>query len=202
MFGRSLSRAAILVALTGCARAPDAAAARGALMDADRRFNNATAERRTDGWMDFIAEDGQMIRSAGTITGRAAIRDEMGKTFAEQSQYLFYVVAPENGGPYFASEADARRCAYVDRQVFVPVNFLESSGEPADHRGERQEPGRRGHGHNAEHECPGGAESVQALRRVPRVRRPGHWPGGGASCTPMSRTTIHDPSACFFQTVR
>ena len=85
MFGRSLSRAAILVALTGCARAPDAAAARGALMDADRRFNNATAERRTDGWMDFIAEDGQMIRSAGTITGRAAIRDEMGKTFADTS---------------------------------------------------------------------------------------------------------------------
>src|SRR4051794_3987053 len=33
----------------------------------------------------------------------------------------------------FAPEADARRRAYVDRQVFVPVNFLKSSGEPADH---------------------------------------------------------------------
>src|SRR5580765_686156 len=85
MTRRSLRFAAIIVTLSGCTRAPDVAAARAALMDADRRFNNATAERRTDGWMEFIAEDGQMIRSAGTITGRAAIRDEMGKAFADTS---------------------------------------------------------------------------------------------------------------------
>jgi ketosteroid isomerase-like protein len=72
-----------VVILTGCTRAPDVAATRTALMDADRAFNNATAERRTDGWMEFIAEDGAMIRSAGTITGRAAIREEMAKTFAD-----------------------------------------------------------------------------------------------------------------------
>jgi ketosteroid isomerase-like protein len=76
--------APLLVALlTACGRTPDVAAMRAALMDADRAFNNATAERRTDGWMQFIAEDGEMIRSAGTITGRAAIRDEMGKAFAD-----------------------------------------------------------------------------------------------------------------------
>jgi len=69
--------------IAGCARSPDVAATRTALMDADRAFNNATAERRTDGWMQFIAEDGAMIRSAGTITGRAAIREEMAKTFAD-----------------------------------------------------------------------------------------------------------------------
>jgi ketosteroid isomerase-like protein len=54
-------------------------------MEADRAFNRATAERRTDGWMEFMAEDGAMIRSAGTITGRAAIREDMGKAFADTS---------------------------------------------------------------------------------------------------------------------
>jgi ketosteroid isomerase-like protein len=77
---------ALLVALlTGCARAPDVTTARAALMDADRAFNRATAERRTDGWMEFFAEDASMIRSAGTITGRAAIREDMTKAFADTS---------------------------------------------------------------------------------------------------------------------
>jgi ketosteroid isomerase-like protein len=64
-----------------CARSPNVAAARAALQEADRAFNRATAERRTDGWMEFIAEDASVIRSAGTITGRAAIRDKMAKAF-------------------------------------------------------------------------------------------------------------------------
>jgi len=65
------------------ARAQDIAATRNALLDADRAFNRATAARRTDGWMEFIADDGQMIRSTGTITGRAAIREAMAKAFAD-----------------------------------------------------------------------------------------------------------------------
>jgi ketosteroid isomerase-like protein len=80
----TLGSAALIVALLiGCARAPDVAAARAALMDADRAFNRATAERRTDGWTEFFAEDAEMIRSAGTITGRAAIREDMAKAFAD-----------------------------------------------------------------------------------------------------------------------
>jgi ketosteroid isomerase-like protein len=76
--------ASLLVAvLPACARSPDIAATRAALMDADRAFNNATAERRTDGWMEFVAEEASVIRSTGTITGRAAIRDAMSKTFAD-----------------------------------------------------------------------------------------------------------------------
>ena len=71
--------------LMACGRAPDVAATRAALMDADRAFNRATAARRTDGWMEFFAEDGAMIRSAGTITGRAAIREDMAKAFADTS---------------------------------------------------------------------------------------------------------------------
>jgi ketosteroid isomerase-like protein len=52
-------------------------------MEADRAFNRATGARRSDGWMEFIAEDGQMIRSTGTITGRAAIREAMARAFAD-----------------------------------------------------------------------------------------------------------------------
>src|SRR5882672_6515906 len=71
------------VLLAPCARAQDVVATRSALMEADRAFNRATAARRTDGWVEFFAEDGTMIRSARTITGRAAIRDEMAKAFAD-----------------------------------------------------------------------------------------------------------------------
>lgn len=73
----------LLLLLTACARTPDVAAARAALMDADRAFNKATAERRIDGWMEFFAEDAAMIRSAGTITGLKAIREDMAKAFAD-----------------------------------------------------------------------------------------------------------------------
>src|SRR5258705_10495596 len=72
-----------LVLLSACTRPGDVATARTALVDADRAFNKATAERRTDGWMEFFAEDGLMIRSAGTITGKPAIHDEMAKAFAD-----------------------------------------------------------------------------------------------------------------------
>jgi ketosteroid isomerase-like protein len=77
------SLALLFAVFTGCARSPDLAATRAALLEADRAFNRATAARRTDGWMEFIAEDGAMIRSAGTITGRAAIREDMAKAFAD-----------------------------------------------------------------------------------------------------------------------
>jgi ketosteroid isomerase-like protein len=83
---RVVASTAVLVALlAACARAQDVAATRSALMDADRAFNRATAARRADGWMEFIAEDGEMMRSAGTVTGRAAIREAMAKAFADTS---------------------------------------------------------------------------------------------------------------------
>jgi ketosteroid isomerase-like protein len=86
MMSRVLTLTAVLGALSAVpARAQDAAATRSALMEADRAFNRATTARRTDGWMEFIAEDGAMIRSTGTITGRAAIRQAMAKAFADTS---------------------------------------------------------------------------------------------------------------------
>lgn len=42
----------------------------------------------------------------------ADLIDEMGKAFKNQPQYQFYVVAPENGGPYFSSERDGKSIGY------------------------------------------------------------------------------------------
>jgi len=79
------STALLVVLLAGCAPSAETAAGRAALLDADRAFNRATAERRVDGWVEFFAEDGAIIRPAGTITGKAAIREEMTKAFADTS---------------------------------------------------------------------------------------------------------------------
>ncbi|HEU5261499.1 MAG TPA: DUF4440 domain-containing protein [Gemmatimonadales bacterium] len=79
------STALLVVLLAGCARPADVAAGRGALFGADRAFSRATAERRVDGWVEFFAADGAMIRAAGTVTGTAAIREQMAKTFADTS---------------------------------------------------------------------------------------------------------------------
>lgn len=126
----TLGSAALLVAvLTGCARAPDPAATRAALMDADRAFNHATAERRTDGWMEFFAEDGAMIRSAGTITGRTAIREDMAKAFADTSFTLTWepLQADASGdvgytnGKYEARFRDAKGNALVRTGRYLTV---------------------------------------------------------------------------------
>jgi ketosteroid isomerase-like protein len=79
------SIAACAVVLGACNRSRDIAPSRAALMEADRAFNSATTARRMDGWIEYFAEEGAMIRSAGTVTGRAAIRDVMAKTFADTS---------------------------------------------------------------------------------------------------------------------
>jgi len=89
MMLHALASTAVLAAVLAVpARAQDVVATRAALMDADRAFNRATAARRTDGWMEFMAEDGEMIRAPGTITGRAAIREAMAKAFADTSFFL------------------------------------------------------------------------------------------------------------------
>lgn len=48
------------------------------LMEADRAFNRATAERGADGWVAFFADDGAMIaQGVGEIRGQPAIRAAM-----------------------------------------------------------------------------------------------------------------------------
>jgi len=79
------STALLVVLLAGCARSADVAAGRATLLDVDRAFSRNTAERRADGWVESFAESGAIIRPAGTITGKAAIREQMTKDFADTS---------------------------------------------------------------------------------------------------------------------
>lgn len=72
-----------------------------------------------------VAADGKKALRPSWSTGaplntwRPEVRDmtadliaQIGKTFRSQPQYLFYVVAPENGGPYFPSESDVKSIGY------------------------------------------------------------------------------------------
>lgn len=68
----------------GCAASHDTAQTRAALEEADRAFDHATALRRADGWMEFMAPDGALIRATGTFTG-PALRDAVTKMFADTS---------------------------------------------------------------------------------------------------------------------
>ena len=65
-------------------RTPDVAQTRAALQDSDRAFNRATARQRAEGWMQFMAPDGALIRPAATITG-PAVREAVTRMFADTS---------------------------------------------------------------------------------------------------------------------
>lgn len=47
------------------------------LMEADRAFARATAERGVDGWVEAFAADGMMFRNARPVVGHDAIRQAM-----------------------------------------------------------------------------------------------------------------------------
>ncbi|HEV2750331.1 MAG TPA: nuclear transport factor 2 family protein [Gemmatimonadales bacterium] len=84
-----MSRLAILTMLLGvttaCRRTVDVAVTRAALQDADRAFDRATSERRLEGWVEYFAEDGAMLRPGGAVTGRAAIREHMSPVLRDSS---------------------------------------------------------------------------------------------------------------------
>jgi ketosteroid isomerase-like protein len=58
------------------------------LMDADRAFATATAERGADGWAAWFAEAGRMYRERGYVDGRAGIREAMVPAFADSTRAL------------------------------------------------------------------------------------------------------------------
>ncbi len=62
------------------------------LMDADRAFAKATAERKLDGWMSFMAPDAVRIAPLGAKahTGEAAIRKLDAAIFADPKQRLVW----------------------------------------------------------------------------------------------------------------
>ncbi len=62
--------------------AGDAAAA---LMQADRDFDQATAQKGLEGWMSFFADDARLNQRGGPIEGKAAVRAFYAKMFSRKN---------------------------------------------------------------------------------------------------------------------
>lgn len=71
-----LAALALSVAAAGAATAGDAAARREALLEADRAFARATADKGSEGWMAWFADDGMIVTAEGPLArGRQAVHD-------------------------------------------------------------------------------------------------------------------------------
>lgn len=86
---------ALLLLAAACAPAgqegapPDAAALENELMEADRAFAAATAERGLEGWVSFFAEDAARVEIQGRIIrGLAGIRDYDGELLDDPTRSL------------------------------------------------------------------------------------------------------------------
>ena len=80
--------AALLTALslTACPPPANREAEEASLMEADRAFAAATAERGLDGWVDAFANDGFMLRpDAPIVPGQGEVRRAMEEVFADTS---------------------------------------------------------------------------------------------------------------------
>ena len=81
--------------IAGCAGRPDPREAgrmnawESEIMEADRAFNQATAERGAAGWVSFFAPNGSMISAGvGEVQGAEAIQATMEGAFADASYRL------------------------------------------------------------------------------------------------------------------
>lgn len=83
----ALSSALVLCACAACAT--QSSDATRALLDADRAFARATAERRIEGWVAaFDTHGSQVDEQYRPVTGTAAIRSRMNSFFADPSNHL------------------------------------------------------------------------------------------------------------------
>lgn len=106
--------AILLPITTACTGTENVAATREALQNADRAFDLATSERRLDGWVEFFAEDGAMLRPGGAVTGRAAIREHMSPVLRDTSFTLRWKPTHADAGAsgdlgYTVGRYEARR---------------------------------------------------------------------------------------------
>ena len=92
--------AATVAASFACGGRTEKDQTKAALLDADRAFAKATAERRLDGWMEFYADDAVRITPLGgkATIGRKAIRELDARLFADPSTRLVW--EPTDGGAY------------------------------------------------------------------------------------------------------
>ena len=88
---------ALVGACTPSPHQADVAQIKSALQDADRAFNQATARQRAEGWMQYMAPDGAIIRPAGTLTG-PAVREAITRMFADTSFTLTWEPVQADAG--------------------------------------------------------------------------------------------------------
>ncbi len=94
------------------------------LRDADLAFAKATAERRIEGWMEFFADDGAIIREGKTLTGKDAIRDFYTPVFANKDFSLTWVPTKAEASKdgtlgYTYGDAEAKVGNNVSRGMYV-----------------------------------------------------------------------------------
>ena len=85
----------------GRSQPPKAAAdAKAELMDADRAFAKATAEKGIDGWMSFMADDAVRVQPLGgkAHVGKAAVRELDAEMFKDPKRKLLW--EPTDGGAF------------------------------------------------------------------------------------------------------
>ena len=91
-----------ILALSGCTArppAPDSAAARGQLLQADRDFARATAQRGMDGWMEAYTADAVRLTMGGAVArGHEAIREFDASIFEDPDVRLVWT--PTDGGAF------------------------------------------------------------------------------------------------------
>jgi len=83
--GVAVAAAGLVVA---CGGRPGAAAARAALMAADRAFADATARRGAEGWTSYFEADARQFHARGVSIGTDSIRAVMTRAFADTTERL------------------------------------------------------------------------------------------------------------------
>jgi len=79
----------LLLVLLTCAACFAQSGPEQALLRADREFAQATAQRRLQGWMEYMAEDAVLF-SAKPVVGKAAIREFYAGAFANPEFQLHW----------------------------------------------------------------------------------------------------------------
>ncbi len=91
------------------------------LRDADPAFAKATQERRIEGWMEFFAEDGAIIREGKALTGKPAIREFYTPVFADSWVPTKAEVSRDGTLGYTYGDAEAKTGDHVSRGMYVTV---------------------------------------------------------------------------------